>query len=82
MTEPVGQNEQSSPETAELVLEYLCDRASNGLVTASNRKIADDLEIGRTTAARAIARLLTDEKVIVDRLGTGHLYPTRYRLVT
>lgn len=50
-------------------------------MTASNRAIAKELSIGRTTAARAVARLLTDEAIVIDRLGTGDQYPTRYRIV-
>jgi predicted ArsR family transcriptional regulator len=65
----------SSPETAERVLAYLREHP-----TASFREIGYALSIGRSTADRAVQRLIAEGVVTVERLGTGAGYPTTYRV--
>jgi len=70
--------EVSSAETADRVLRLLVDHSLNGLVAASYRDIALELSIGRETAARAVRRLLAEDRIVVSRRGSGYLYPTTY----
>jgi len=68
--------ELSSPETAVVVLAHIEKHPS-----ASLRSVARDLGIGRTTAQRAVRRLIAEGRLEVVRRGTGDRYPTTYRPV-
>lgn len=46
---------------------------------ASIRDIGAALGRGRSTVQRAVAGLVADRRVVVERRGTGKDYPTRYR---
>lgn len=70
--------EHSSPETAERVHRLLRSYAVDGTVSASTRDLAAELSIGRSTALRAIHRLVNQGAISVARRGTGHRYPTTY----
>jgi hypothetical protein len=70
-------NDFSSPETAEAVLEVIA--SAEGPI--SNRAIGLALNIGRTTAACAVRRLIAEEKVTIVRKGTGNGYATRYQVI-
>lgn len=66
----------SSPETAEAVRKFLRDNP-----TASVRAIGKAVGIGASTAHRAIARLVAQGEVRIDRLGTSNGYATRYEVL-
>ena len=70
----------SSPETAERVFRMLHRVHRDGFVSASCRDIAEELQIGRSTAQRALNRLADEGRLTVARRGSGHLYPTTYRI--
>lgn len=67
--------EVAAPERSRQVLEYLAEHP-----TASFRDISAELGIGRTTANRAVYRLIDENKLVVERMGTGDGYPTTYRV--
>ena len=71
-------NEISSRETARRVLRLIRGQARDGLVSASVRDLAAELSVGRSTANRAVTRLLASGEIRVARKGSGHLYPTTY----
>lgn len=76
-----SKTELSSPETALRVHDLLRAYADeNGFVSASLTDLAAELVIGRETARRAVARLIADDGLSVARRGTGHRYPTTYRV--
>jgi biotin operon repressor len=72
----VNAPEFSSPETAARVADYLTDHP-----VASLRDVAEALDIGRNTVHNAVRRLRAEGRLTVERLGTGHRYPTRYQVV-
>lgn len=72
--------EYASPETSRRVLDLMRRQALDGLVAVSARDLAAELSIGRQTALNALRRLLDDGEIAVARRGTGHLYPTAYRV--
>ena len=68
--------EFSSPETAEAVLDYLRIHPN-----PSVRQIGVRVGIGRNTAARAVRRLLAEDRIRITRKGTGAGYPTAYEVL-
>ena len=68
--------EQSSPETAALVLAFLGDTPPGQ--ARSLAEIGAACGIGRSTAGRAVRRLLDAGSVTVSRLGTGDGYASVY----
>lgn len=68
--------EVSSPETADRVLGALELRP-----VSSIRDLGDELGIGRSTAQRAVQRLILDGRLRVVRMGTGDGYASRYEIV-
>lgn len=65
----------ASPETQSAVLAFLREHPTAGI-----RDIGAGIGRGRTTAHRAVAALVADGRVVVERAGTGAGYPTRYRV--
>ena len=72
--------EVASHETAERVMGLLVRQSRDGMTAASIRDLALELSIGRSTAQRALRRLERENRITVARRGSGHLYPTTYRL--
>lgn len=73
--------EESSPETAERVYQWMFEQArGRGRVAASQADIEVGVGIGQSTACRATRRLVRDGKVSVVRRGTSAMYPTVWRI--
>lgn len=72
--------EPSSPEAAQRVLTILQDRAIGDIAAMSVRQIGDALGIGRSTASRALHRLVSEGKISEHRRGTGDGYPSQWKL--
>lgn len=70
-----------SPETADLVLEYLRKTADvRGVVTATTRGLAADLGISPSTARRALRCLEDYAQLELLRRGTGGRYSSRFKV--
>ncbi len=69
--------EFAAPETAELVAAYLVNNP-----TVSVRELANACGIGKSTAARAVARLRADGEFERTQRGTGWGRPSTYRRAT
>lgn len=65
----------ASPESTQAVLD-----AIRQTPTISVRDLATATSRSRETARRAVAQLLAEQRITVDRRGTGAGYPTTYRV--
>jgi len=73
-------DEFSSSESAGRVLSELRGIATDGVATASIRRMAELTGLGRSTVNRAFSRLVAADLIAPVRLGTGDGFPTSWRL--